>query len=143
MERSRLPPLPDGELVVDRWTEPFWQSCAGQRLVVPECADCSLRRMPPTPFCPSCHGQAVRWIEVSGRGEIYSFTIVRRAIMAGMDQHIPYVPAVIAVREYPEIRLVSAVVDSDIAALRIGAPVTVVWHRDAGGHCLPLFTLET
>jgi uncharacterized OB-fold protein len=141
MQKSRLPPLPGGHLAADRWTEPFWQYCAQRQLAVPECSNCALRRMPPTPFCPRCRGQTLRWIEVSGRGDIYAFTVVRRAIMPAMDAHIPYVPAVIALREYPELRLVSAVIDSDISALRTGAPVNVVWHEDAAGQTLPFFSL--
>ena len=141
MELCRLPPLPDGQLVVDRWTEPFWQACAKHRLTVPECLQCGLQRMPPTPFCPGCQGQTLRWVEVSGRGQIYSFTVVRRAIIAGMDTQIPYVPAVVSLQEYPAIRLISAVIDSDIANVGIGSAVTVAWRPGRDGRDLPFFEL--
>ena len=141
MERGRLPPLPEGRLAIDRWTEPFWRACTERRLTVAECPQCGTRRMPPTPFCPGCRGQQLRWLEVSGRGRIYTFTVVRRAILPGMQAHLPYAPAVISLEEYPQIRLISTVIDSDIAALQIDAPVSVSWHDDGDGQILPFFKL--
>lgn len=141
MELSRQPPLPDGTLVTDRWTQDFWSACQGRQLRVPHCSACDLARMPPTPFCPGCLGRELNWRDVSGRGVVFSYTVVRRAIPPAREQDIPYVPAVIALQECPDIKLISAIVDSDIEQISIGADVSVIWRPDAAGQQLPFFQL--
>lgn len=142
MELSQLPPLPDGTLITDRWTQEFWFACQRHQLCVPYCSQCSLHRMPPTPFCPSCLGRELSWRELSGRGVVFSYTVVRRAIPPAVEEQIPYVPAVIALQEHPDIKLISAIVDSDIERVCIGAEVSVVWRLDAAGQAIPFFELS-
>ena len=76
-------------------TQPFWDGTAQHRLLLARCADCGHARMPPTPLCPCCQSQRIAWDDLSGRGEVYAYTIVERAILPDMDAHLPYVPAVI------------------------------------------------
>jgi len=142
MELSRQPPLPDGTLITDRWTQEFWSACQDHQLRVPYCSDCGLHRMPPTPFCPSCLGRELRWSDLSGHGIVFSYTVVRRAIPPAVEDQIPYVPAVIALQGCPDIKLISAIVDSDIERICIGAEVSVVWRPDAAGQALPFFELS-
>ena len=142
MELGRLPPLPEGILVTDRWTREFWVACQSHQLRVPGCSDCGLHRMPPTPFCPSCLGRELKWSNVSGRGIVFSYTVVRRAIPPAVDEQIPYVPAVIALEDCPDVKLVSAIIDSDIERVYIGASVSLVWRPDATGQALPFFELS-
>ena len=92
---SKRPPQGLFDMVTNLWTRPFWEAAAQQRLVAPRCGACGAFRMPPTPFCPACRSQAVDWVRLSGRGRIFSYTVVSRAIFAGMEQALPYVPAVI------------------------------------------------
>ena len=67
--------------------------------------------MPPTPFCPICHSQVLLWEPLSGRGAVFSYTIVAHAILPEMQSHLPYVPAVISLEGADGVRLISNVVD--------------------------------
>ena len=98
--------------------------------------------MPPTPFCPHCLSQEIDWPEVSGDGEIYSYTIVSRAIVPGMERHLPYVPAVIALHGAGGVRLISNIADCEIETLAIGRSVTVRWNDVAENRALPYFAPE-
>ena len=69
-------PADSVRIEVDTFTEPFWRAAQEGRLVAPQCATCETFRMPPTPFCPSCSSQDIDWIELSGTGTIFSFTVV-------------------------------------------------------------------
>jgi uncharacterized protein len=134
---------PDGgfRLAVDQWTAPFWEAAAEGRLVAARCPACGHVRMPPTPFCPECLSQGIDWIALPGTGSIYSYTIVERATLPGTEAHIPYVPAVVALDGAEGIRLITNIVESPIDAIRVGAPVTVIYDR-AGDAVVPRFRLN-
>lgn len=124
---AKRPPPDLFKLATNAWTQPFWNATARHQLVAARCADCGTFRMPPTPFCPGCQAQGIDWTVLSGRGEVYSYTIVERAILPGMEAHLPYVPAVISLEGAGGVRLVSNVVDVRLDALRVGMPVNVLW----------------
>lgn len=97
--------------------------------------------MPPTPFCPHCHSQAIDWVQHDGAGILYSYTIVDRAIMAGMENALPYVPAIVEFPDADGVRLITNMVGCEIGQLRIGQPVQLVWIEAAEGCVLPAFSI--
>jgi uncharacterized protein len=139
---TRTPPAELFTLVVDQWTEPFWDACRAHRLVVPRCADCGTTRFPPGPFCPACRSQGVDWVELPGTGAVYSYTIVSRSLTPEMDDSIPYAPAVIELDGADGRRLVSCVVDAPLENLRVGARVRVSWEDRPDGVSVPRFVLD-
>src|SRR5258708_4637424 len=139
---AKPPPLQLFKLGKSQWTEPFWNAAASRRLVASRCGSCGRFRMPPTPFCPHCQSQALEWPELSGKGIIYSFTIVRRAILPEMEASIPYVPAVVELPDADGVRLVSNIVHSAIDNIRVGLTVTVTWENAHDGIVLPVFRLD-
>jgi uncharacterized OB-fold protein len=72
-------------------------------------------------------------------GEIYAYTVVERAILPGMTEHLPYVPAVITLEGGCGVRLISNVVDVELADLAIGMKVMVVWDDFSEGVAVPRF----
>ena len=79
----------------------------------------------------------VTWEEASGRGEIHSFTVVRRGGLGAYAGGPPYVLAYVELVE--GVRMMTNIVDVDEADLRIGLPVTVVFHETDGEAALPRF----
>ncbi len=135
-DRSATPVLGALEIPIDQWTKPFWDAAGNGDLRAPQCADCDRYRWPPGPFCPRCRSQNLRWRD-PGRGVIYSYTI----IAPRDDTTAP--PAVPALIEFPDadgIRIVAAVIDTPLAALRIGAPVKVSW-LPAANAMVPAFSI--
>jgi uncharacterized OB-fold protein len=143
MALAKRPPPDLFKLATNAWTQPFWDAAAQHRLVVAQCGTCGTCRMPPTPFCPACQSQQIDWKTLSGLGEIYSYTIVDRAILPGMADHLPYVPAVITLEGGGGVRLISKVVDVELADLAIGMPVHVVWDDLREGVAVPRFRPRT
>lgn len=139
---ARHPPVIGNRIVTDAWTEPFWEAAARRELVLPRCADCGTYRMPPTPFCPKCRSQAIDWTRHDGSGLLYSYTIVDRVLIEGMEESLPYVPAVVEFPDAQGIRLISNIVDCPIGALRVDAPVALTWIEPTPGRVLPAFTLR-
>jgi len=131
--------FPDGmpPPLADATTLPFWQAAAEHRLVVQRCTACEHTRHPPAPVCPECRSAEYDWRELSGRGEIYTYTIVHLPIAAG--QALPFVVAVIALEDAGGVRIISNVVDVEPDAVAIGLPVELVWEDMSADLAIPRF----
>ena len=139
---SKAPPDSLFELATDQWTEPFWQGAREHRLVWPCCGDCGREREMAAPFCHHCLSQAIDWKPLSGRGTVYSYTVVRFPLLESMNDCVPYVPAVIALEGTGGQRLISNVVGAPLDRIRVGARVAVLWHDRADGVTVPRFQLD-
>src|SRR5262249_32649279 len=124
-----------------RETLPWWEAAATHRLVVQRCTACGRPHHPPGPACPTCHGFDFDWVESAGRGIIYTFTVVHRAFIRSLAAVIPYVVVVVELDDPPGIRLVSNLVETDPAAVRVGLSVRTTWEDVAPGVAIPRFVL--
>jgi hypothetical protein len=131
--------FPDGMPMplADATTLPFWQAAAEHRLVVQRCAACDHTRHPPAPVCPECRSEAAEWLELDGRGEIYTYTIVHRPLAAG--QTLPFVIAVVALEGSGGLRMISNIVGADPASIGIGMAVELVWEDMSADLAIPRF----
>lgn len=131
--------FPDGmpQPLADAITLPFWKAAAEHRLVVQRCAACGRTRLPPAPICAACRSDAADWLEVTGRGELYTYTVVHRPIAAG--QTLPFVIAVIALEGSGGLRLISNLVDCAPEEIAIGMPVELVWEQMSADLAVPRF----
>lgn len=123
--------------LADAITLPFWEAAAEHRLVVQRCTACGRTRLPPAPLCAWCHSTDADWKSLSGRGEVYTYTVVHRPIAA--DQPLPTVIAVIALEDSEGLRMISNLVDSDPDEVAIGAPVELVWEDMSRELAIPRF----
>ena len=128
---SMPPPLADAT------TLPWWEAAREHRLVVQRCAACEHTRHPPAPVCPECRSDASDWLEITGRGEVYTFTIVHRPIAANQD--LPFVVAVIALEGSGGLRMISNVVGVSPDEVEIGMPVELVWEDMSEDLAMPRF----
>jgi len=127
-ERS-VPFLPTRAPRRDLETAEFWDACAAGRFVLPRCDDCGEHIWYPRLVCPSCGSTAVTYREVSGRGTVYSFSVVRRGQGPWRDV-APYVLAMVELAEGPT--LMTNLVAVDPETVRVGQPVHVVFEPVEG-----------
>jgi len=123
--------------LADGITLPWWQAASEHRLVVQRCSACGHTRLPPAPVCPECRSADSEWQEVSGHGEVYTYTVVHRPIAAG--QPLPTVIAVIALEGAGGVRLISNLVGANPDEIRIGMPVELVWEDMSAELAIPRF----
>jgi uncharacterized protein len=123
--------------LADAITLPWWQAAAEHRLVVQRCAACGHPRLPPAPLCPECRSTDADWQPVTGRGVVYTYTVVHRPIAAG--QPLPTVIAVISLEDAGGVRMISNLVGVDPAAIEIGMPVELVWEDMSAELAIPRF----
>jgi uncharacterized OB-fold protein len=131
---SATRPLPNP----DALTKPYWEGAKLRRLMVPRCDDCNQWHFYPRSVCPHCGSAKITWHQASGEGVVYSFTQVHRAPSPAFEASMPYVVAVVALKEGPH--LMSEIASEGIADVQIDAPVTVDFIKE-GDTTLPVFRL--
>ncbi len=76
---------------------PYWEGCRAGELRYLRCNVCGRIPSMPTPMCPRCRSRDLSWTASSGRGSLYSWTVVWR------PQHpaftVPYAPAIVRLDE--------------------------------------------
>ncbi len=119
----------------------FAEGCRRRELRLQRCTDCGRFRQPPAPRCAHCRSNRSDWTAVSGRGEIYTYTIVRHAANPVLREALPYNVVVVLLDGTEGVRLVSNLVDTAPEHIRIGQRVVLHWDiRDAMP--LPCFRLD-
>ena len=126
-------PLPRGE----HYNGEFYHYCKQHELRFQRCSDCRTWRHMPRESCRHCGSFNWTWERSGGRGKIFSWTVIHRALHPGFNGEIPY--AVVVVELDEGVRVVSHVLDLDIADLRLGLPVAVVFDDVTPDVTLPKF----
>jgi uncharacterized OB-fold protein len=123
---DRIPPSPQP------WpeTEPFWTAANDGRLLLKRCRDTGRAFFYPRDHSPFTGGDT-EWIEASGHGVIYSFSVLARA-------QPPYCLAYVTLAEGPIV--LTNLITADFDSLYIGQPVTVTFVASQNGQKVPMFT---
>jgi uncharacterized OB-fold protein len=95
-------------------------------LVGEVCPHCDYKIFPPRDVCPNCGEEAKTQYSFSGKGTIYSYTIMRDA-PAGYEENIPYTVAVVALDEGPMVT--AQLTDLGEQPVEIGMPVEMVTRK--------------
>lgn len=111
---------------------PFWEGSQAGRFMIRRCTACRRSHWYPRPLCPFCLAES-HWEAASGRGEVHTFSIIRRPDMQ------PYCIAYIRLDE--DVLMLSNIVDCSLDAIRIGDRVQVVFKAAVDGTMVPMFTV--
>lgn len=110
-------------------------------MVVQRCGSCGYYNHPPRPFCDSCLAQEMRFEPVSGRGTIYTFTVMHQRDVAGFEADAPFINIVVELAEQPKLLMVSNLPIAERTKVRIGAPVEVYFEDRGDGVAVPQFRI--
>lgn len=110
--------------------QPFWDGAAAGRLMLKFCKACGKYHYYPRALCPHCLSEQTEWRAASGKGTLYTYSVMRRVPQ-------PYALAYIALEE--GVTMMSNVVEADLDALRIGMPVKVAFRKTDGDIVAPVF----
>jgi uncharacterized OB-fold protein len=78
--------------------EQYQQGLRGGKLLGLHCRSCKAYTVPPQGVCRSCQGQNLLPVEVTGRGTIRTFTVIR---VAPEGKKPPYVLALVELEQGP------------------------------------------
>ncbi|MBV9661709.1 MAG: OB-fold domain-containing protein [Acidimicrobiales bacterium] len=122
---------------MDPLTEPYWDSLRQHRLALLRCRQCGYWLHYPVPACRKCLSDDVEYQPVSGKGSIYTFSVVHREF--GIHFPIPWVAAFVELVEQDGLRLPTNIVGCAPDEVSIGMPVQVTYRDYEDGLTLALF----
>jgi uncharacterized OB-fold protein len=121
-------------------TKPFWDYCQRHELRMQFCNVCKTWVWYPKAWCPNCgERNTLEWRKLAGRGEVYSFTIVRQVIdnSPAFQKDLPFVIGLIELEEGP--RIYSNVSDVKPEDVKIGDKVSAYFEDVTPELSLPKF----
>jgi len=123
------------------FSQPFWEATRRHELVLQKCNECGTVRYYPRPRCPTCLSGNAEWVQMSGNGSVYSFTIVHRPLARWFADKVPLVCAVIELDE--GVRMISNIEEVDLNDVHIGMRVSVTFEDVNEEITLPKFRPAT
>jgi uncharacterized OB-fold protein len=118
------------------FAEPFWEGTRERKLLLQYCPAAGQYQFFPKPVSVFTGRRDLEWREVSGRGEIFSYTIagVARPPFAG---HTPYVIATVTLDE--GVNVIANLINCPADRIAVGLRVRPAWTPLPDGTNLLLF----
>jgi len=104
---------------------PFYEATRRGELRFQRCSDCGVYRHYPRPTCPECQSTRYAWELSSGRGTVYTWTIVHGPTLPVFQDQVPY--NVVDVLLGEGVHFQSQVLDCPPTEIRAGMPVQAVF----------------
>jgi uncharacterized protein len=127
---ERTPPAPLN------YSKPFWDATREKRLVLQYDPRNGQYQFYPRPVSIYDGLRELEWREVSGEGEIFSYTIAERA-RPPFQGHEPFAMGIVTLRE--NVNMMANIINCSREELRIGLKVRVCWLPLSNGTHLPAF----
>lgn len=118
------------------FSRPFWEATREKKLIVQFCRRTGQYQFYPRPTSIFTGRRDIEWREVSGHGEVFSFTIARRG-RGPFRGHEPYVIATVTLEV--GVNVIGNVVNCNIDDIHIGLKVIPDWAPLPDGMHLLMF----
>ena len=131
------PRIPDTTLPIWRSASaPFWEATRETKLILQYSKKSGRFQFYPRPLSIDTGTRDLEWREVSGHGEIFSFTNVRRS-RGPLRGHEPFFIALVTLDE--GVNVMANIVNCSIESMKIGLRVRPHWHPLSNGMHLLMF----
>jgi hypothetical protein len=87
-------------------------------------------------MCPECNSTDFEWARSGGRGSVFTWTVVARALHPAFAADVPYAPVIVEMEEGPRLL---ATVDCAPEELEVGMPLEVFFEEVTPDVTLPRF----
>jgi uncharacterized OB-fold protein len=127
--------------VPNEWTKPFWDSAKRGVLSLQRCRACRRFQHPPYPTCVNCMAIDLAFEPVSGRGTIYTYTIMYHTGDKRFAGAVPYASIIVELDDAPGALLAANLLDAPYTEAKVGRRVDVVFQPLNDDITLPQFRL--
>ena len=142
---------------LDKENLEYFGSCAEGVFRLQRGRQSGLLRYPPTTACPWTGDRTYDWVEVEGRGAVYSYTEVHHAIQPSFKEHSPYLVLLVELdtqkaqpSEHESLRIIGNLTTAEgelappeaVAGVGIGTRVRMVFNPVADGIAVPNWTID-
>ena len=127
-------------LILDKDSKAFWDGARKNKLMIQKCKDTGICFLYSRGHSKVSADSEYEWIEASGKGSVYSFTISN--IPGGSKYYLdktPYVIGSILLEE--NVRIMSNIITDDIKSVEIGKKVKVYFKKLSDEIIFPCFKL--
>jgi uncharacterized OB-fold protein len=114
----------------------FWDGARRHKLVAYKCLSCGAYYHQQV-VCAVCHSQRGQWVNVSGKGEVFTFCVYHQSFHPAWNDSIPYNVAYVKLAEGP--LLLTNIVGCENKDISIGMLVEVVFEDVTKEVTLPKF----
>ncbi len=115
----------------------YWEAAHRGELRMQRCSECGHVRFPPALLCPRCLSEAAAWVQLSGRGTVFSWIVVHQSQHPAFNADAPYNVTIVELEEGP--RLHTTLIGCGNDDIHIGMPVEVVFDKVNDEVTLPKF----
>ncbi len=126
-------PLPE----LEGFAKEFYEGCQRGELLFQCCGGCGSWRHVPRELCAQCGSWDWEWKASSGRGRVFTWTVVTRPLHPAFTEDVPLAAVVVELEE--GVRLLTHVVDCPPDELEMEMPVEVAFEAVTPGVMLPKF----
>ncbi|MEM9563687.1 MAG: OB-fold domain-containing protein [Actinomycetota bacterium] len=110
---------------------PYWAAAREHRLVVQRCSTCGTFQWGPEWMCHACQTFDVDWVEVAGRGTIYSWQRPHHPVHPALRDQGPYIVVLVELADAGGIRMVGNLLGDPLQEVVIGTEVEAVFEDHA------------
>ena len=118
-------------------TRPYWEACRRGQLLIQRCDNCNEYQFYPRGVCVACSTPSIKWVQASGKGTVWTFTVTRQNRAPGFAEDVPYVLALVELEE--GVKMFTNIIDCPPQDVRIGMPVEVTFRRASDQMTVPYF----
>jgi uncharacterized OB-fold protein len=118
-------------------TDPFWDACNRNVFLVQRCNACDIVQYHYRAVCANCWSSDLDDVEASGRGKVWTYSVVRRNRSPIFEAKVPYVVALVELEE--GVGVFGNIVECDPDAIAIGQDVTLAFTVAENGQHIPVF----
>ena len=120
----------------DATARPFYEAASRGDLLYQQCPTCEHRQFYPRAVCTAC-GADPEWATASGRGSVYTFTIVRQNYAKGFKDELPYAVAMVELEE--GVKMLGRLTDCAVEDVRVGMKLEAYALEVEEGFALPFW----
>lgn len=110
-------------------TAAFWAATKNKEFRYQQCANCGTVVWHPRAHCTGCVDGQLEWKVSSGRGTIYSYSVVRQSYHPFFRQLVPYAVAYVDLEEGPRFLTNVVGIEDPLTDIEVGQPVTLTWEE--------------
>ena len=119
-------------------TREFWEGTKQHEFRYQQCNQCDEVVFYPRRHCPGCTAGELIWKVSTGKGTVYTYSVVRQSYHPFFRNRVPYAVAWIDLEEGPRILSNVVGVDEPLNDVSIGMAVQVEWEEHENLN-IPLF----
>ncbi len=132
-EYNKPVPVPQPE------SDHYWEQAKSGKLVFQKCDDCGTVQFYPRVLCIDCNSRSLGWVESTGRGTLFTFSIVHAPPHPVFRDDLPYVTAIVELEEGVKMPSQVIGIEPEPDQLHIGMQLEVAFEEITESISLPKF----